>query len=123
MSWGLHAFRECILDLCARSNPSLHDVYSATKIAFEFLRIDQEVWNNLEHHIYSNVDRLLTSPNENRPKEAHVHYLYRSLILLGTVNPEIRPKSRVALEHFLENEFDTLTLSAKTAILADLFEK
>lgn len=123
LSWGLKAFRECILELCSKSTPSLHDLYSSTKIAFEFLRADQEVWNNLEHHIYSSVEKLLISSKAGNQKVANIQYLIRSLILLGTLNPEIKPSSRVALEQFLDNEFKNLHLVAKSEILADLFEK
>lgn len=123
MSWGLEAFRNCILELCSKSSPSFYDLYSATKIGFEFLRLDQEVWNNLEHHIYSSSERILGCSKEKQPHVMNIQYLVRCLILLGTINPEIKPSCRVALEQFMENDFRKLHLVAKSEILADLYEK
>lgn len=122
-SWILVSFKQVIMELAVGGNLPFKDLYSITKIAFEFMQNDTELWTNLQHNIFDAVTRIASDVDGNREILSGSSYLIRSLILLATYNPSIPPPFRLALEHFLEDDFKNLTLPAKCDILVECHDK
>jgi hypothetical protein len=112
-----------MMELLTGGNLPFKDLYSVTKIAFEFMQNDPELWTNIQQNIFDSLARIAPDSDGNKEVISGTAYLIRSLVLLATYNPDIPPSFRLAMEHFLEEDFKNLTLPAKCDILVECCDK